>query len=107
MNDLELIECMQSVYDFLIDDNDIRLNKSFNSFMEIPVFRKMNETLEKCGFRDMTVFTLVLNSKWKIYDQGEFRLLLRNRPRDFFSSTKSHDFYRTVIRDLKLSLCLS
>ena len=45
MTDLELLECTQSLYDFLIDDNDIEKNKSHNSFMEIPSFKKMNETL--------------------------------------------------------------
>lgn len=44
MTDLELLECAQSVYEFLIDDEDINLNKSFNSFMEFHTFKKMNET---------------------------------------------------------------
>ena len=114
MTDLELLECAQSVYDFLIDDTDdtdIRLNKSFSSFNEIPVFKKMNETLVKydfvkdSGVADMILFTLTLNSKWKIYEQNDFRKLLRNNPKDFFSSIKSHDFYRIILRDLKLKLC--
>jgi hypothetical protein len=110
MTDLELLECTQSVYDFLIDDTDIKLNKSFNSFMEITTFKKMNDTLTKydfvrhSGVADMVLFTLTLNGVYKIYDQNYFRKLLRDTPKDFFSSTKSHDFYRTVLRDLKLSL---
>lgn len=109
MIDLELLECAQSVYDFLTDDIDIRLNLSFD---RVGLINRMNEVLIRNGFGekecgDMILFTLVINSKWKIYDQGEFRILLRNNPKDFFSSTKSHDFYRTIIRDLKLSLCLS
>lgn len=113
MTDLELLECVQSVYDFLIDDTDIRLNKSFSSFNEIPVFKKMNETLLKYDFvknsdvADMVLFTLTLNSKWKIYEQNDFRKLIRTSTKDFFSSTKSHDFYRTILRDLKLKLCLN
>ena len=113
MTDLELLECAQSVYDFLIDDTDIKLNKSFSSFNEIPVFKKMNETLVKYDFvknsdvADIVLFTLTLNSKWKIYEQNDFRKLLRTSPKDFFSSTKSHDFYRTILRDLKLKLCLN
>ena len=49
MSDLELLECAQSVYDFLTDDIDIRPNLSFRSFNEIPSFKKMNDTLEKFG----------------------------------------------------------
>ncbi len=113
MTDLELLECAQSVYDFLIDDTDIRLNKSYNSFMEIPAFKNMNDTLIKYEFTkhsdvaDMVLFTITLNGLYKIYDQNDFRELLRNRPKDFFSTTKSHDFYRTILRELKLNLCLS
>jgi hypothetical protein len=111
MTDIELLECTQSVYDFLIDDTDIRLNKSFNSFMEIPAFKKMNDTLVKYelyhGQKNMVLFTLTLNDVYKIYEQNSFKKLIRNSPKDFFSSTKSHDFYRTILRDLKLKLCLN
>ena len=116
MTDLELLECAQSVYDFLIDDTDIKLNRSYDSLTEIPVFKKMNETLLKYDFGsgtpqgqglNMILFTLTLNGLYKIYDQNDFRKLIRNSPRDFFSSTKSHDFYRTILRDLKLKLCLN
>jgi len=114
MTDIELLECTQSVYDFLIDDTDtdIRLNKSYNSFMEIPAFKKMNDTLIRYEFTkhsdvaDMFLLTLTLNGLYKIYDQNDFRKLLRDKPKDFFSSTKSHDFYRTILRDLKLKLYL-
>ncbi len=118
MTDLELLECAQSVYDFLIDDTDIRLNKSFSSFNEIPVFKKMNETLVKYDFvkgsdvatksiADMILFTNFLNSKYGIYDVDVFGERMKNDPKSFFSSTKSHDFYRTILRDLKLKLCLN
>jgi hypothetical protein len=78
--------------------------------MEITSFKKMNDTLVKyefakhSGVADMVLFTLTLNGVYKIYEQNDFRKLLRDTPKDFFSSTKSHDFYRTVLRDLKLSL---
>lgn len=115
MTDLELFECAQSVYDFLVDDIDINLNITFNSFMNIPSFSKMNEILKKYDFgseeyisdSDIIVFTLVLNSKFKIYDQNNLRNLLKENSKNFFSTTKSHDFYRTIIRDLKLKICLS
>ena len=113
MTDLELLECVQDFYDFLIDDTDIRLNKSFSSFNEIPVFKKMNETLVKYDFEkdsgvsDIILFTLTLNGLYKIYEKNDFRKLIRNNPKDFFSSTKSHDFYRIILRDLKLKLYLN
>jgi hypothetical protein len=110
MSDSELLECTQSVYDFLIDDNDIRLNKSHNSFMEIPSFKKMNETLVKYEFvhgqKNMVLFTLTLNDVYKIYEQNDFRQLLRNRPRDFFSSKECHNFFKTILRQLKVNLIL-
>ena len=110
MTDLELLECTQSVYDFLIDDNDIEKNKSFNSFMEIPSFKKMNETLVKYEFvhgqKNMVLFTLTLNDVYEIYDQNDFRQLLRNRPKDFFSSKECHNFFKTILRQLKVNLTL-
>jgi hypothetical protein len=113
MTNIELLECAQSVYDFLIDDADIKSNKSYDSFMEIPAFKKMNDTLIKYEFAkysdvaDMVLFTLTLNGLYKIYNQNDFRKLLRDTPKDFFSTTKSHDFYRTILRDLKLKLYLN
>lgn len=116
MSDLELLECTQSLYDFLIDDNDIEKNKSHNSFMEIPSFKKMNETLVKYEFvhgnwlahshQNMVLFTLTLNDVYKIYEQNDFRQLLRNRPKDFFSSKESHNFFKTILRQLKVNLTL-
>ena len=116
MTDIELLECTQSVYDFLIDDTGVKLNRSYDSLTEIPVFKKMNETLIKYDFgsgtpqgqgSNMILFTLTLNGLYKIYEQNDFRKLIRNSPRDFFSSTNSHDFYRIILRDLKLKLCLN
>ena len=110
MSDLELLECTQSLYDFLIDDNDIEKNKSHNSFMEIPSFKKMNETLVKYEFvhgqKNMVLFTLTLNDVYKIYEQNDFRQLLRNRPKDFFSSKECHNFFKTILRQLKVNLTL-
>jgi hypothetical protein len=110
MTDLELLECTQSLYDFLIDDNDIEKNKSHNSFMEIPSFKKMNETLVKYEFvhgqKNMVLFTLTLNDVYKIYEQNDFRQLLRNRPKDFFSSKECHNFFKTILRQLKVNLTL-
>ncbi len=110
MTNLELLECTQSVYDFLIDDTDIRLNKSYNSFMEIPTFKNMNDTLTKYGFgnewsekADMVLFTQCLNGLYKIYDLDDFRKLLKYKPKDFFSTKESHNFFKTILRQLKVN----
>ena len=97
MADLELLECTQSVYDFLIDDTDIRLNDTLIKYD----FTKHSDVA------DMVLFTITLNGLYKIYYRNDFRKLLRDTPKDFFSTTKSHDFYRTILRELKLNLCLS
>jgi hypothetical protein len=108
MTDIELLECTQSVYDFLIDDTDIHNIGS----SKYHAFKKMNDTLIRYEFTkhsdvaDVALLTLTLNGVWKIYEQNDFRKLLRDTPKDFFSSTKSHDFYRTILRDLKLKLYL-
>lgn len=112
MTDLELLECAQSVYDFLIDDKDVK-SLPCNSFCSIPSFKKMNHTLVKYEYKeydhlgDYILFTLVINGIWGIYEQNDFRKLLRTSPKDFFSSTKSHDFYRTILRDLKLKCVIT
>jgi hypothetical protein len=117
MTDLELLECTQSVYDFLIDYTDISSivsaggvrYKTFSSFNEIPAFKKMNETLVKydfvkaSGIADMILFTLTLNDLYKIYEKNDFRKLMKTSPKDFFSST-THEFYKAILRDLKLKL---
>ena len=127
MTDLELLECTQSVYDFLIDDTDISSivsaggvrYKSFSSFNEIPAFKKMNETLVKydfvkdSGVADMILFTLTLNDLYKIYEQNDLRKLMKTSPKDFFSTNQqvvlvttlaAHEFYKAILRDLKLKL---
>ncbi len=107
MDDIILIECAQSVYDHLMDDTNI---KDYNSFEDIPAFKRMNDILSKHGFItefggvDMIGFTSELNDIFEIYEVSQFRNLLRDRPRDFFSKTKSRNFYRTILRELKLSL---
>ncbi len=105
MSDLELLECAQSVYEYLIDDTDASRYKSIS---DIPANKKMNETLSNYGLtNDIVVFTIMLNNKFKIYEDFSFRSYLRNNPRDFFSSTNSLDFYTTILRELKLNICLS
>ncbi len=68
----------------------------------------MNKTLEKFGFHyDYPSFTLYLNEKFKIYDHEDFCDLIENDPRGFFSTIDCRNFYKTILRDLKVELCLS
>jgi hypothetical protein len=113
MTDLELLECTQSIYDFLLDDVVVNgPNRSFNSFMEIESFIKMNETLIKYNFckgsgvSDMVGFTSMLNNEFEIYDDDIFKERMANDPKSFFSTTKSHEFYKIILRELKIKLYL-
>jgi len=101
LKDIEILECAQSVYFFLTDNTDIKLNKSFESFMDIPSFQKMNIVLKNYN-TDMIPFTHFLNCKYQISNE-----LWCESPKEFFSTTKSHDFYKSIIRNLKLKICLS
>lgn len=113
MTNIELLECAQSVYDFLIDDTYIILNKSFNSFMEIQSFKKMNDTLVNYNFckeseiSDMVGFTTMLNNRFKLYDVDIFEERMINDPKAFLSNKKSQEFYKTILRELKLNLYLN
>ena len=100
MTDTEILECGQSIYDFLLDDTDIQTNMPF---MEMPSFKKMNDVLSKNN-TDMVPFTEFLNSKYNIYPKP---LWWNFSARQFFSTTKALDFYKTILRDLKLKSCLS
>ena len=51
----------------------------------------------------MILFTLTLNGLYKIHEQNDFRKLMKTSPKDFFSST-THEFYKAILRDLKLKL---
>lgn len=55
----------------------------------------------------MVGFTTMLNNRFKVYDIDIFEERMRNDPKSFFSTTISHNFYRTILRELKLNLCLS
>lgn len=95
LNDIEILECAQCIYNFLIDDVDYT---SYKSISDIPSFRDMENTLDKYN-TDMIPFTHFLNCKYQISSK-----LWENSPREFFT-TKSHNFYKSIIRKLKL-LCL-
>jgi len=80
--------------------------------MEFSTFMKMIETLTRyrcCkenGVADMVGFTIMLNNRFKLYDIDIFEERMRNDTKPFFSTTISHNFYRTILRELKLNLCL-
>ncbi len=98
LKDIEILECAQVILNFLTDDTD---RSKFSSFNEITSFQNMNIVLKKYN-TDMTPFTFYLNSKYRMNEK-----LWDKSPKEFFSSKKGHDFYKMVIRDLKLKLCLS
>lgn len=94
MNNNEILECAQSIYEFLIDNSDHTIYKSYN---DIPSFKKMNIVLSKYN-TDMISFTHFLNSKYIMSN----KLLWMKSPKEFFSTTNSHSFYKRIIRNLKL-----
>ena len=100
MSESEIIECSQVIYDFIQDETDISL---FNNFNDIPIQKKMNETLRKYN-TDIIPFTEYINKEYNIYPDPFWKNF---SAREFFSTTKALDFYKTILRDLKLKSCLS
>ena len=84
-----------------LDDDTFDTTKGFESFSEHKPFSNMESYL-KVYDHDMISFTHYLNYKYI----GEERLW-ENSAREFFSTTKSRIFYKTIIRNHKLELCLS
>lgn len=97
MNNNEILECAQVIHDFLTDNSDHTVYESFN---DIPPFQNMNIVLSKYN-TDLIPFTHFLNCKYNISNN-----LWVNSPKEFFSTTNSHSFYKRIIRDLKLKVCL-
>jgi hypothetical protein len=101
MKDKEILECAESVYD-LIDDTS---PKNYSSFENIPAFSNMMKTLKKYN-TDMVPFTMYLNDKYNIHESCLFNSILTKSPKEFFSTTKAKDFYKIIIRNLKIELLL-
>ena len=111
MKDKEILECAESVYEFLLDDSTKNYShqmilKRMSSFEDIPTLSNMMKTLRNYNI-DMVEFTMYLNDKYNIHESCLFDSILTKSPKEFFSTTKAKDFYKIIIRELKLNLCLS
>lgn len=85
------LECCLSILDFLLENAEPPI--------PTPMQSKMDKILSKFG-TDMVPFTQYLNNKYQIYDG----LLWSYSAKEFFSTTKSIGFYKTIIRKLKIDL---
>ena len=109
MSDNDLLECCQSILDFLCEDDDATwsrfvryTNSTRNVSLEIPTPKQkiMDEVLNRNGWsHDMVGFTEYLNNLFQMgYEiqsqDGSFK--------PFFSSEQSRNFYRHFVRKLKL-----
>jgi len=100
MKSEDVLECAESVYQFLLDDTS---PKNYSSFEDIPAFSNMTKTLKKHN-TDMVPFTMYLNGKYHIHESWLFDIILTKSPKEFFSTTKAKDFYKSIIRNLKIEL---
>jgi hypothetical protein len=107
MSDKDLLECCQSILDFLCEDDFDWKTKNLpaNTFREIPTPKQkiMDDVLIRNGWGkgsgDMIGFTEYLNNLFKmgyqIKDENE-------NYKPFFSSEESRNFYKHFVRQLKL-----
>lgn len=101
MSDKDLLECCQSILDFLCEDDDATW-RTRNVSLEIPTPKQkiMDEVLNRNGWsHDMVGFTEYLNNLFQMgYEiqsqDGSFK--------PFFSSEQSRNFYKHFVRKLKL-----
>ena len=93
----EELKCCELV---LIHLNDESYPKS--NFNDHPPFQLMWDYLMKHNF-DMISFTEYLNEK---YDIQKIPLWV-NTAKEFYATDKGKNFYKTIIRNHKLELCLS
>ena len=96
MLDKDLLECCQSILNFLCDDT------SYNSF-PTPKQKIMDEVLTRNGWGkgngDMVGFTEYLNNLFQMGYQIKDE---SGSCRPFFSSEQSRNFYKHFVRKLKL-----
>ena len=108
MTDLEILECCQSILDFL-EENLTEEELNFHGF-DTPMNKKMRSILKKHGFEKregdklmhtipMAAFCLDMNQKYKIHDK-----LWDKEAREFFATNKSRDFLKQIMRDLKINI---
>ena len=102
MSDLDILECSQAVYNFLIID-EWHLINVVGGFNKLPHYKEMLEVLETYKMGDMISFTHYLNDRYKISSD---ELWVPGYAKTFFSTEKSHNFYKQIIRNLKINLLI-
>lgn len=108
MSDKDLLECCQSILDFLCED-DYAAWRTKNVSHEIPTPKQkiMDEVLTRNGWGkgngngDMTGFTEYLNNLFQMGYQIKDE---NGNYKPFFSSEQSRNFYKHFVRKLKLKL---
>ena len=100
MSDKDLLECCQSILDFLCEDDATWRTRNVSLEIPTPKQKIMDEVLNRNGWsHDMVGFTEYLNNLFQMgYEiqsqDGSFK--------PFFSSEQSRNFYRHFVRKLKL-----
>jgi hypothetical protein len=104
MTDLEILECCQSIINFLEEDTELSNIYGFDT----PSNIKMIDTLTKYKFgvfddklihlSPMADFSIKINQKYKIHDK-----LWDKNSKEFVSTQKGKDFFKQIIRELKLN----
>jgi hypothetical protein len=107
MSDKDLLECCQSILDFLCEDEDATW-RTKNVRVPTPKQKIMDEVLTRNGWGrftqfsgngDMFGFTEYLNN---IFQMGYQIKDESGNYKPFFSSEQSRNFYRHFVRKLKL-----
>lgn len=101
MSDKDLLECCQSILDFLCEDYDATC-RTRNVSLEIPTPKQkiMDEVLNRNGWsHDMVGFTEYLNNLFQMGYQIKDE---SGNYKPFFSSEQSRNFYKHFVRKLKL-----
>lgn len=101
MDNDSLIECCQSVLDFLIEDDE-EFKNSTGSFTYLPHYKKMIEVINKYEMGDMISFTKFINRKYRIYPDPIF---VDGKAKEFFTKN-GVSFYKGVLRELKINKIL-
>ena len=104
MKNSEILECCEAVVEFLENENvDWRgRNLSFSVVTMTPEYHKMIEVIRKYEMGDMISFTKYLNNKYKIYPDP----LWEATAKEFFATDKGINFYKTIVRDIKINQVL-
>ena len=99
------LKCAESVLEFLLEsypkEKIYRLKKGITSvYNDLTTTQEIMENILNENNVDMLSLTQHLNYKYNIYDG----LLWSYSVKEFFYTTKAINFYRKVIRELKIDL---